>query len=250
MANLLITTTGVVGSVEIQEWDITLTHPTTLNTNTEELASTDVLNCTSLQNAIENSWVTVTDLNLNPITNISLSNISSFGTETQSPWNNLDLSVANQSSTDIRFDGGTLTLGDYGAGNHDVANPQRLLGVNSSGLVVEYDYVAPPTGDPVFYKAAGAVTVTGTTLTIDSISGAGVTRTGTGQYDITFNTPANDALYPVIATMAALPQNDDYQWAYLNRTINGFTLEIREQDNGGTAGVLRDSGFSFFVPVL
>ena len=82
------------------------------------------------------------------------------------------------------------------------------------------------------------------------IAGGSVTRMGVGQYDINFNTPSSSATYPVLATMQALAQNDDYQWAYLNRTVNSFRIEIREQDNGAAAGVLRDSGFSFFVPLI
>ena len=34
-----------------------------------------------------------------------------------------------------------------------------------------------------------------------------------------------------------------------NVTANSFDVEITEQDNGGTAGVFRDAGFSFYIPL-
>lgn len=143
---------------------------------------------------------------------------------------------------------GQAQLSNYGNGTFDDLNPVRLLGVDISGNIIEYNQTAPPDPvEPAFYKAAGSVDQTGTP---EQIAGATVTRSGVGQYDITFNTAANSNTYPVLATMQGLPQNDDYQWAYLNRTVNGFRIEVREQDNGGTAGVLRDSGFSFFVPII
>lgn len=109
---------------------------------------------------------------------------------------------------------------------------------------------APAPGDePITVKAAGSVAQNGT---VQEAVNATVVKVGgvQGTYDVAFTTPAPTATYPVLVTMGALPQNDDYQWAYLNRTINGFRIEIREQDNGGAAGVLRDSDFSFQVLTL
>lgn len=153
---------------------------------------------------------------------------------------------------DITEINGTATEAEtYSQPEIELVEQSDLDAVESS-LQGQIDAIngTPPAGDPVFYKAAGAVTVTGTTLTTDQAAGCTVSRLARGRYQITFNNPANTATYPVLATMQGLPQNDDYQWAYLNRTINGFQIEIREQDNGGAAGVLRDSGFSFFVPVI
>lgn len=121
------------------------------------------------------------------------------------------------------------------------------LGVGPSGEIVSTAPVPTPGDDPITTKAAGSVASNGTA---QEIINATVVRAAQGQYDVTFTTPAPSATYPVLATMEGLPQNDDYQWAYLNRTVNGFRLEIREQDNGGAAGVLRDSGFSFQVLTL
>ena len=136
-----------------------------------------------------------------------------------------------------------------GGGSYAVGNIACIAAIGIA------EYVAKLTTDdrkidalnPEFYKAAGSVLSNGST---EQIAGGSVTRIGIGQYDINFNSPATSATYPVLATMQALAQNDDYQWAYLNRTVDGFRIEIREQDNGPAAGVLRDSGFSFFVPLI
>lgn len=165
------------------------------------------------------------------------------------PWVKTGGGTATQSDTTIEYNSGNIILGDYGTGNHLDTNPIFFIAVTSDGRIVEYDYTAPPPPtNPLFYKATGAVNVSGGVLTTETAAGATITRAGVGQYNILFSSPANNALYPVLATMSALPQNDDYQWAYLNRTVNGFSIEIREQDNGTAAGTLVDSGFSFFVP--
>ena len=126
------------------------------------------------------------------------------------------------------------------------ANWQTTLSDELTILEGFLDPVPDPVNPP-FYHAGGSVDSAGNA---QGIAGASVSRISTGRYQITFTSPSNTDTYPVLATMQGLPQNDDYQWAYLNRTVNGFQLEIREQDNGSSAGVLRDSGFSFFVPIL
>jgi len=122
-----------------------------------------------------------------------------------------------------------------------------LLSDSITALQVEVRSEVVDVSNPVFYKAAGSVLSNGT---VEQGAGATVSRVSQGIYQITFSSAAPSNTYPVLATMQGLPANDDYQWAYLSRTTNGFRIEVREQDNGGTAGVLRDSGFSFFVPKI
>ena len=146
-----------------------------------------------------------------------------------------------------------LTLNQLG----DVLDPTNPEAVNAKthDVVLETEFqafkdsftTAPDPINPSLFKAAGSVSSTGA---VQQIAGATVARLSQGRYQITFNSAANTATYPVLATMEGLPQNDDYQWAYLSRTVNSFIIEVREQDNGITAGVLRDSGFSFFVPII
>jgi len=122
--------------------------------------------------------------------------------------------------------------------------------LNERVTALENAVVQPPVGDSaISVKAAGSVLQTGVAQEIVNATVTKVTGVS-GTYDITFLNDAPTATYPVLVTMGALPQNDDYQWAYLNRTVSGFRVEIREQDNGAAAGVLRDSDFSFQVLTL
>lgn len=145
---------------------------------------------------------------------------------------------------------GIQKLNDYGQGTYDDAAPARLLGVQTDGTVIEFEYNAPPDPvDPVFYKAAGSVLVDGTN---EGVAGATVTKNGTGDFSVAFSSPANTATYPVVLGVEGNANRDDIFLDYINRTVNGFDIRMVEQDNGGTAGVFSDNfaGFSFYVPVL
>jgi hypothetical protein len=97
------------------------------------------------------------------------------------------------------------------------------------------------------YHATGSVNAFGTP---NYIQGASVAWIGTGRYQVSFNTPhANGANYPILFSMEQNTGEDDYVPTYNNVTANGFDVEIGEQDNGGTAGVPQDAGFSFYVPL-
>ena len=95
------------------------------------------------------------------------------------------------------------------------------------------------------YRATGEVNPNGTAALI---TGATVTRFAVGRYNVVFTVPADNANYPVILTAQGLGSRDDYSLDYVNQTVNGFQVRVAEQDNGGSAGVYRDLGFSFFVP--
>ena len=91
----------------------------------------------------------------------------------------------------------------------------------------------------------GRLTANGTVL---SQQGASAGRTATGRYVVKFDTPRPDASYPVLLSLEQNAGRDDYVAVYRNTSTDGFVVEIAEQDNGGTAGVYRDAGFSFFIP--
>ncbi len=103
---------------------------------------------------------------------------------------------------------------------------------------------APPTGG-VF----GAISATGL---IESSSGGFVVLKppGVGVYQIQFLSARANALYPILTGILCEPGNDDYVVTYCRRTTTEFDIEIREQDNGTTGGLLRDGAFSFFVPTF
>ena len=131
MANFIITTTGTAPTITISELDITLTHPESFNSNTEGFSDTDILDATDLHTALAAGEVTVTDLSLNSITNLSLSDIvvdlenaiTSSGNPVSTDAGNLitqggdskaflDQAViqANETTTSLSYNAGTTTL--------------------------------------------------------------------------------------------------------------------------------------------
>lgn len=93
--------------------------------------------------------------------------------------------------------------------------------------------------------SAGSVNGDGTT---NSTVNANVTRNGVGDYSVAFVTPASNDDYIVLLTLEQNPGTDDYSISYDNVTVNGFDVDIREQDDGGSGGTPRDNGYSFLVP--
>lgn len=106
---------------------------------------------------------------------------------------------------------------------------------------VSFDDIRDALPQPVW----GRVSAEGTAL---GISGASVSRVETGRYLVSLSTPRVQALYPILLTLEQNSGRDDYVVAYRDVTETGFTLEVSEQDNGGTRGTYRDAGFSFFIP--
>ena len=93
----------------------------------------------------------------------------------------------------------------------------------------------------------GRVSADGTGL---SLQGATVTRTNTGRYAVTFDTPRPDDTFPVLLSQEQNAGRDDYCLAYRDQTVTGFVVEITEQDNSTSAGIYRDAGFSFLIPTI
>lgn len=116
-----------------------------------------------------------------------------------------------------------------------------LLGRAGAVFRVSFDDIRAALPQPVW----GRVSADGTAL---GISGASVSRVATGRYLVTLSTPRAQALYPILLTLEQNSGRDDYVAAYRDVTETGFTVEVSEQDNGGTAGAYRDAGFSFFIP--
>lgn len=76
---------------------------------------------------------------------------------------------------------------------------------------------------------------------------ASVNRVSTGVYDVSFLQTADPSCYIVQLTLMQNSGNDDYMINYDIKTQNGFRVEVREQDNGGSPGGLRDEDFDFLV---
>jgi len=81
-----------------------------------------------------------------------------------------------------------------------------------------------------------------------------VTKTGTGQYTITFGETCRptSSTYTISLTTestttggAAGSHLDDYMIAYHSKTMTGFGVYVKEQDDGGNDGTFRDVRFDF-----
>ena len=80
------------------------------------------------------------------------------------------------------------------------------------------------------------------------IQEASVVRTNTGRYTVTLTAQQPDNTFPILISPQQNGGRDDYVLAYRNATPSSFDIEVTEQDNGESAGVYRDAGFSFFIP--
>jgi hypothetical protein len=91
----------------------------------------------------------------------------------------------------------------------------------------------------------GRVSADGTPM---RIQGASVVRTNTGRYTVTLTVQQPNNTFPILISPQQNGGRDDYVLAYRNATPSSFDIEVTEQDNGESAGVYRDAGFSFFIP--
>lgn len=94
-------------------------------------------------------------------------------------------------------------------------------------------------------KAFGKVQSTGVPI---KIRGATCTRINTGDYTITFNQPLSSNNYTIILSqLDRRAGNDDPGVTYYNQTINGFSVNVGDNDNGGGARADYDGEFMFLV---
>jgi len=85
---------------------------------------------------------------------------------------------------------------------------------------------------------------------LESTNIASVTNPSTGNYTVTFTSPAANANYPITMGIEQNAGTDDYFVSYTNVTVNGFDVQVREQDDGGGGGTAVNSGFSIDIPDL
>ena len=78
-------------------------------------------------------------------------------------------------------------------------------------------------------------------------SGFTTTRTGTGNYRVTFDTPQLNATYSAIVTVDRASGRDDLFVGVANRTITYFDVYISDEDDGGSTNNYTDNIFSFVV---
>ena len=129
------------------------------------------------------------------------------------------------------------------------------VSTSSTGTSIFYDnekdtisFINKQSTHPIsFGYVAGRVESSGNLLsgTVNVSS----TLTSTGIYQITIPEQVNSN-YPIITGIEILSGKYDYLISYLNPSTTGFTICIREQDNGTSKGNLQNNGFSFIVPLI
>ena len=107
---------------------------------------------------------------------------------------------------------------------------------------------------PNAFYCAGLVSATGSILSTTGSESYTVNKTGTGIYNITFNTTTARASadYPIILTARDQSGSsngtvDDVNARYRDRSTTGFYVRTRRDDNASTAGTAFDCEFSFMV---
>ena len=96
-------------------------------------------------------------------------------------------------------------------------------------------------------KAYGKISATATVLKGYNIGT--VTNPTTGNYVVTFAMPMTDGNYIIQLSQPSRSGagNDDPAIAYFGQTLNGFSVEIGDNDNGGTDRGLFNSEFMFTI---
>lgn len=94
--------------------------------------------------------------------------------------------------------------------------------------------------------AGGAVLENGSTTYLFNST---VTRTATGRYRVSFNTPhPNGNGYSIaLSVQEDSPNRDNRKIQWLNKSSTGFDVSITFDDNGGTADTYGDERFDFTV---
>jgi len=112
---------------------------------------------------------------------------------------------------------------------------------NGTSKTVNLGFLA----NPVF--SFGKVNADGTSAGV--VGADNITKNGTGDYTISFNTTRSNTSYVIQLTIVDSngAGNDDYDISYSNQTVNGFVVHTGDNDNGGGNRAPRDSEFMFTV---
>lgn len=95
-------------------------------------------------------------------------------------------------------------------------------------------------------KAFGKIQGNGNSI---KIVGATSTRNSAGHYTISFNSAMPDSNYIILLTVLDFNNigKDDPGITYLNQTVDGFDVNIQNNDDGGNDGTPTDRQFMFTV---
>ncbi|MEM0518685.1 hypothetical protein [Aequorivita flava] len=158
------------------------------------------------------------------------------------------------SSSDVE----RLVIKNDGKTGIGTSQPTQTLDVNGSTRVRSL------TAGPVYTDANGNLSNTGPAIvasgkvaydgTAIKITGATVSKIGTGNYSITFSTSRDHSNYIIqlaylecTGTGADCQGDNSINISYSSQSTSGFNVGIGSNDNGGTARVPRDREFMFTV---
>ncbi|WGF92342.1 hypothetical protein [Aequorivita marisscotiae] len=158
------------------------------------------------------------------------------------------------SSSDVE----RLVIKNDGKTGIGTSEPTQTLDVNGSTRVRSL------TAGPVYTDANGNLSNTGPAIvasgkvaydgTAIKITGATVSKIGTGNYSITFSTSRDHSNYIIqlaylecTGTGADCQGDNSINISYSSQSTSGFNVGIGSNDNGGTARVPRDREFMFTV---
>jgi len=150
----------------------------------------------------------------------------------------------------IRFAGEWNPLTTYQVGDIVTYNSGAYISLSAStGATPDTN----PTLWEVIFNAPTIGTLASASVNADgSINSAfncNVVNTSTGFYDITFNNATVDGSYPIVFGKAGINLNN-FEVKYNNKTANGFSVNITDQDDGGGTGTPVNRAFSFYIPDL
>jgi len=156
-----------------------------------------------------------------------------------------DISTNGNAGNVSLSDGSTLNLNINDA-DSDATNEIQTITSNDGTLTVtktgdDYDI-----GVAVSVYSAGKVNADGTAAKIHNATSA---KLNTGDYEITFDTALPDANYIIQLSLLdrAGSGNDDPGITYHSQSTTGFSVNIGDNDNGGTDRSDFDSEFMFTI---
>ncbi len=144
----------------------------------------------------------------------------------------------------------SLTYGQVGIGT---TTPQEQLHVSGGDLRVDNlssvatsNVLADTNGKLIIQqRIMGKVNPNGTS---SKIVGATSVRVSTGNYRITFDQPLLDRDYIILLTIRRFNNSrNDPNTTYYNQDVNGFNVEIKNNDDGNSNGSEIDLEFMFKV---
>jgi len=125
-----------------------------------------------------------------------------------------------------------------------VIRSSSLIPTLASGSKVYAD----PTGKLILFKDTPIMGKVNSNGVAASIYGATVTRFATGRYLIELLVPQQDSNYIIMLTNRRLNSgNNDANISYYNQTNTSFTVEIRNNDDGGGPGQFTNLEFMFKI---